>query len=62
MMRFWRWLRGDPEAVERARKASVYAGVQWARAQESERDAVSLLLENHLTRRFFHEMKRRGAL
>lgn len=58
----WWLLRREPESLERARRASHWAGVELQRAQENARGADRLLMENHLTQRFFTEMRRRGAI
>jgi hypothetical protein len=63
MIRFLRWLwHRDPEALESARRADRHADIQLARARENGRWAERLLMENHLTRRFFVEMQRRGTI
>lgn len=60
-MRFVR-LRRDPEALERAKQADAQADVRLAAAKESAAWARRTLAVNHLTERFFADLRHGGKL
>lgn len=54
----WLW-RGDPEGLERAKHADDRADDDLATSRRNGQAATRLLIENHLTERFFKEMRER---
>lgn len=62
-MNFFRMLwRGDPDGLERAKRAHAEAARKLAESRKNGAAAERLLARNRLTARFFSELERRGHM